>query len=578
MPKIKLKQQRGEYSWSGRVYKAGEIILVSNMEAFYLVHQEKVADEVTDEAVAEIKKAEDVKVQEKKESEKIKIALIRLGGMGDSFLLAAHAKAVKQRWPNSNISLYIRDACDLVNDMEGVDRVVVCGNSNWFALVDELKAKGQYDIIIDNRYVTKVIYKSDIKGLEKDKEQTDAAFKPYQHLYDGWIKSCTQIGALGISMFDLFARSTGIKDGEENIVVPLRHEHFKFSQLLEGQKYVTMHNGADLARQTKCWTNAHWAVLVKQLIERGYKVIQLGTKFEDKIDGVMNLCGMTTIYETAALIAKANFHIDSEGGLVHIARGVRTRCIVVLGPTPVGCFGYADNINVVTPLSCKGCWWSTDFWWRECPKGYQTAKCMEAITPDMVMKAVEQMEKLPKVENKLQYDPNDINEKFALELTLNEGHYKAEKHQWERINIMMDAVKGPKVLEVGAGDGYCSLVLKKRGYEVTPTEISEIRLDRMRKEGLNPVKADITKLPFPDESFDTVMCGEVLEHIPNWWEGMKELERVCKKDGVLVLSWPVHPDYDGIKMHTWSIRFSPVKRNNAIDMGVFVMRRINRES
>jgi len=577
MPFIKLKQKRGEYCWNGRKYVAGRIEEVTDKEAYYLVHQEKLAEVVLPETKKQMDKQEEInKTFRDKEKGKIKIALFRLGGMGDAFLLGCHAKAIRRKYPNSYITLYIRDKFEPLNEMEAVDRVVIAGNANWDNLLHELKQKGYYDIIFDNKYITKVIY-ADEKKFSKQKWESDKLLGHFKHIYDGWIRSCHKLDKMKISTFDLFYKSTGLEGGEEDIVFPLKKEHFKFSQLLAGTKYVTVHNGADISRQTKCWPTSHWSKLVAMLKKRGYKVIQVGKSLEEEIEGVQNLCGMTSIFETAGLIAQAEFHIDTEGGLVHIAKGVGTRCIVLFGPTPIDCFGYKDNINIVSSISCRGCWWSTDFWWRDCPQGYELPKCMKEITPDMVYDKVEVIEKMEKPKRELSYDPNDVNEKFAMELELTEGHYKSEKHQWERVNIMMDEVKGPKVLEVGAGDGYCSLVLRKRGFDVTATELSEIRLQRMRDAGLDPVKADLINLPFPDNSFDSVICGEVLEHIPNWWEGMKELERVLKPDGKLILSWPIHPDYDGLGMHLWSIRQFLVNRNGHPDLTVQVFRRIHRE-
>jgi len=51
-------------------------------------------------------------------------------------------------------------------------------------------------------------------------------------------------------------------------------------------------------------------------------------------------------------------------------------------------------------------------------------------------------------------------------------------------------------------------------------------------------RADINKLPFDSASFDSVICSEVLEHIPQHEEALKELVRVLKPQGSLVISVP----------------------------------------
>lgn len=52
------------------------------------------------------------------------------------------------------------------------------------------------------------------------------------------------------------------------------------------------------------------------------------------------------------------------------------------------------------------------------------------------------------------------------------------------------------------------------------------------------MKADINKLPFADESFDCVICSEVLEHIPRHHDALQELVRVLKPQGDLIISVP----------------------------------------
>jgi SAM-dependent methyltransferase len=58
------------------------------------------------------------------------------------------------------------------------------------------------------------------------------------------------------------------------------------------------------------------------------------------------------------------------------------------------------------------------------------------------------------------------------------------------------------------------------------------------------VKADITALPFSDDSFDVILCNHVLEHIPNDTQAMKELYRVMKPGGWGVFQVPLDPSRD----------------------------------
>lgn len=50
--------------------------------------------------------------------------------------------------------------------------------------------------------------------------------------------------------------------------------------------------------------------------------------------------------------------------------------------------------------------------------------------------------------------------------------------------------------------------------------------------------ADINRLPFADASFDCIICSEVLEHIPDHKNAIKEMDRILKPQGTLVVSVP----------------------------------------
>jgi len=576
MPKIRLLSPRKEYSWNGTSFCENLIYPVTDQEAFYLVNTAKVAETVFDQKqtpVEQLLKS----TNNSKVPDKLKIALIRIGGIGDSLILAGLAKAVKRKYPNSITTLYIRDRIghSIIENNPSVDKIVICQNMVWEQLLDKVLLQ-DYDMVYDNRYATKVYYK-DVKRFAKDKLATDKCFEPYIDYYNKFPLSNYKLSqAVKITERQLGIQTANLEGSDDDLYAFLKRDDFTLVTMLEGGKYVTVHNASDITRQTKCWNPKKWTKVVSYLKTRGYKVIQLGHMNESVIEGVIDLTGRTSLAQTVALLAKSSFHLDSESGLVHLARAVRTRSIVLFGPTPPHFFGYEENVNVETPFKCKAKWWSSDMWWRECPEGYpMPVKCMDAITEQMVVKAVDQIIKLKPLENRMDVDLNDINEKFAMELPLGESHYRKEQCQWDRIYTMMNKVKGKKVLEVGAGDGYCVEVLMKQGFDVTAIEISKIRLKRMQDKGLKALYGDVHKLPFPDNSFDTVICGEVLEHIPSMAKGMAELERVCKPEGRIILSLPIGIEHSRTEMHLWKIDHSTVLRNGKADMIVMALDRIH---
>jgi predicted SAM-dependent methyltransferase len=52
-------------------------------------------------------------------------------------------------------------------------------------------------------------------------------------------------------------------------------------------------------------------------------------------------------------------------------------------------------------------------------------------------------------------------------------------------------------------------------------------------------KIDITDIPYPDNTFDVILCSHVLEHIPDDRKAMKELLRVLKPTGWAILQVPI---------------------------------------
>lgn len=100
-----------------------------------------------------------------------------------------------------------------------------------------------------------------------------------------------------------------------------------------------------------------------------------------------------------------------------------------------------------------------------------------------------------------------------------------------------------KALEVGPGSGIYLPVLASLFDRVCAVDIEVCFLDHAR--GLASVHPnlslqvdDITRSKIADESFDLILCSEVIEHISDCDRAFREMHRLLKPGGVLILSTP----------------------------------------
>lgn len=93
-------------------------------------------------------------------------------------------------------------------------------------------------------------------------------------------------------------------------------------------------------------------------------------------------------------------------------------------------------------------------------------------------------------------------------------------------------VKGGSVLDIACGSGWLSNKLAERGFQVTGADIVP-----PKEGGQNPLfcAADVCRLPFPDKSFDTVVCTHTLEHVRDARKALSELRRVCRQRLIVIV-------------------------------------------
>jgi SAM-dependent methyltransferase len=104
-------------------------------------------------------------------------------------------------------------------------------------------------------------------------------------------------------------------------------------------------------------------------------------------------------------------------------------------------------------------------------------------------------------------------------------------------------VRGCKrILDAACGDGrYSRFLLRWADPDATLTSFDLSRgmlrraRARLQSDRITQVVADVTKLPYADQCFDAIVCGWVLEHLPDPSPGLRELARVLRPDGRVLL-------------------------------------------
>lgn len=98
------------------------------------------------------------------------------------------------------------------------------------------------------------------------------------------------------------------------------------------------------------------------------------------------------------------------------------------------------------------------------------------------------------------------------------------------------------VLDIASGEGYGSFVLAKNADFVYGVDISEEAITyakkNYRKDNLEFRDGNTSKIPLDSNSVDIVVSFETIEHHDQHDEMMKEIKRVLKKDGKLIISSP----------------------------------------
>lgn len=131
----------------------------------------------------------------------------------------------------------------------------------------------------------------------------------------------------------------------------------------------------------------------------------------------------------------------------------------------------------------------------------------------------------------------------------------------QRYNQTRDIVKGKTVLDIASGSGYGTKIISKYAKKVYGVDISHMAVNYARKnysaKNIEYMTGSGINIPIGDKSVDVVTTFETIEHIDDYESFIKEIKRVLKPDGLVIISTPNDLEYgEGNHFHIHEFEYS----------------------
>jgi ubiquinone/menaquinone biosynthesis C-methylase UbiE len=120
-----------------------------------------------------------------------------------------------------------------------------------------------------------------------------------------------------------------------------------------------------------------------------------------------------------------------------------------------------------------------------------------------------------------------------------QGFRATGEAQTLRERVVQTVPQGAAVLDVGCGVGETMILLRdQRDCQCSGLDIAPSAISGVLSKGMTAKLATLPNIPYPDGAFDVVVCTETLEHVSDAAGTLREVHRVLKPEGLLIMSVP----------------------------------------
>lgn len=329
------------------------------------------------------------------------IALKYGPGIGDAVIKKSLFINLLKLFPAAKIDIYSPCPAEIIMSIYRDRREL--GNIIEDSGVLFQKYKTEYTISLQAFFVLQLEYINFDQIKKHYPESADNALRLQQGCreYDLSIFPHTQSGIHFRRMmyqrkkcFSFYDYTGIIKNELKKVYIPVSTELAELEQIVPG-KYITINYGNGISQNdefmpAKQWPYDYYERLIR-LFKTEYseiKVIQIGAEDNRRLENADKHILGQNFEIVKQLLSNAQLHFDIEGGLMHLASNIGTKCVVIYGPTQKEIFSYDDNINIVSE-KCHGCYGLSNELYK-CIKGMKQPECMYSVTPEMVMERVKE--------------------------------------------------------------------------------------------------------------------------------------------------------------------------------------------